>query len=228
MFSLWESMGTPIVAPLTFVLEDQIKAATARQELAVLQGANDIDSDEEDILLATILSKKRPAPLPHMPASDKVLDAHSDRPAHSVPVVGPPTSSDKHFDNTLTKEQYHAKKCSKAHCRGARARTLSNTAGEPGITKRSVKEVALKCRSAAVTLSASIDIGPEVRRVLDTNNASSSAISAKPIPTNYLLAMEDMPVTKTAFTSTRKEATEEDRCEYTKEELIARGFKYAP
>lgn len=225
-FSPWESMGTPIVAPSTFVLEDQIKAATARQELAVLQGANDIDSDEEDIPLATILSNKRPAPLPHTPASDEVLDAHSDTPAHSVPVAGPPTSSD--FDDTLTKEQYHAKKRSKARRRAARARTLSNAAGEPGITKRSVKEVALKRRSAAVTLSASIDIGPEVRRVLDADNASSSAIGAEPIPTNYSLAMEDVPVTKTAFTSTRKEATEEDRREYTKEELIARGFEYVP
>ncbi|KAL1939367.1 hypothetical protein VTO73DRAFT_9923 [Trametes versicolor] len=139
---------------------------------------------------------------------------------------GPPTSSD--FDDTLTKEQYHAKKRSKARRRAARARTLSNAAGEPGITKRSVKEVALKRRSAAVTLSASIDIGPEVRRVLDADNASSSAIGAEPIPTNYSLAMEDVPVTKTAFTSTRKEATEEDRREYTKEELIARGFEYVP
>ncbi|KAI0348836.1 hypothetical protein OH77DRAFT_1526119 [Trametes cingulata] len=61
---------------------------------------------------------------------------------------------------------------------------------------------------------------------LAADAATASLVGAVPIATDYSLAMNDVPVAKTAYVAKRDIAADVDKRIYTKEELLAQGFEY--
>ncbi|OJT12473.1 hypothetical protein TRAPUB_10981 [Trametes pubescens] len=252
-FSPWDAaVGEPIRA-LNFQLEESIRAVVTLQEEAAL-----IDSDEDDqpdlAPSEEPSASEGPAPVsdtsgstlaiadaPNAPALSKPA-GHSPKPvAARAPHLGDAIqtrvsdtnrepSGDHAGSAEMSKEKYHSKQHSKARRRTKRA--VSAAFGEPGISKRPVKAIAAKRRSAAAVLASSIDLGADIARALQADNKSTTAADAQPIDTQFSLAMDDVRVATTAYVGKRERNSEAEKASastpITKEDLIARDFEYIP
>lgn len=149
------------------------------------------------------------------------------------------TENSANSNIALSKEKFHQKQRSKNRRRSKR--TLSNAAGEPGISKaggaskRPLKGVALKRRNAANVLSSSIAPPEEIANTLATDTQSTATDGAIPIPTNFSLHMDDVNVASTAYVGKRDAKLKPDSIEIitganigqaTAEDLVAHGFEY--
>ncbi|EIW56591.1 uncharacterized protein TRAVEDRAFT_49410 [Trametes versicolor FP-101664 SS1] len=208
-------------APASIALAPASVSLTPVSAAAAASGPALVSLTPASVSLAPAPVSLAPAPVSLAPASVSLAPASvSLAPVLAAPAPPPNASASE-------KAKYHNKHRSKARRREKRA-TLSSALGTPGIGKSSVKAVAAKRRSAAVTLTAGIALESDVVRTLHRDNGSVTAKDALPIETRYSLAMEDVPVAKTAFIGQRYEATEADRAEVTKEDLLARKFRYIP
>ncbi|KAI0348999.1 hypothetical protein OH77DRAFT_264899 [Trametes cingulata] len=190
-----------------------VRQAVERENARRASGAE----DEDSVLQQDAHDKELPPPSAHALASLAKLQnmARSDASTD-------PADSTK---DTRSKEKYHSAHRTKKR-RLAKQRAVSERAGPTGVAKRPPKQAALKRIQAAEALTASMASDADVAVSLAADGATTSLVGAVPIPTDYSLAMADVPVAKTAYVAKRDIAADVDKRIYTKEELLAQGFEY--
>ncbi|KAI0352180.1 hypothetical protein OH77DRAFT_824378 [Trametes cingulata] len=216
IFSPWGAqVGAPLHAPADFDLETNVRQAIEREDARRARGAE----EEDDILQRDGDDQELPPPSTQALASLAILQ--------NMTRSGPPSTPNGGND-TRTKEKYHSANRTKKR-RLAKQRAVSERAGATGIAKKTPKQAALKRLQAVEALAASAASDVDVALSLAADAASTSlAGAAPPIPTDYSLAMKDVPVAKTAYVAKRDISADVDKRIYTKEELLAQGFEYIP
>lgn len=133
----------------------------------------------------------------------------------------PPPPSDAGPGPTISKDAYHAKKRSKAHCK--RARELNSLERLAANQSPSVKSVVKKRRRAAKPLDVELVL-EDIDLELQLDGEHDVGPEHEPVQTELSLDMQHLPVTKNAFIAKRDVVS--DYKPMTKEEGIAQKLRY--
>ncbi|KAI0359019.1 hypothetical protein OH77DRAFT_1128116 [Trametes cingulata] len=216
IFSPWGAqLGAPIHAPDDFDLDASLREAleTCHERPDQAHQNDNMDVDAEQGLADVDWSPSETA-LASLAQLQKLAASRGQDTA--------PTSNEL---ASKTKDQYHDKMRSKAR-RRRKQRAVSDAAGDPGVAKKGIKNAALKRRQAADIMRADVPTRMQVDEAVARDAASTSFAAAASMPTDYSLAMDDVPVTKTAYVAKRGDIPGADPRVYTKEELLSQGFEY--